>query len=226
MPTVGALAQRASAAHGGEAGGAGVLARASAVHFVFERSLRLNGKDSTFHHDYWREGANRRLVVDGPETDSVAIATATAGWLVVASKVMNRDVGVLINQVDAFAPEAVLAVAVDAWHLLHAPEVSNFRVLEGAETGTRIGTGSTNDDPGVSFIDLDSATGRMTRVRYVTEGGPVEYELNDYREVIPGLVVPFRVHIERGDGRQESLVVKTIEITDHAPAGSFDKPSP
>lgn len=224
-PSAASLADQVATAVGGEAGGAGVLARAAAVHFVFDRSLRLNGKDSTFHHDYWREGANRRLAVDGPEADSVAVATATSAWLAASSKVVPRDVGVLINQIDAFAPEAVLAVAVDAWHLLHAPEVASFRVLDGADSGTRIGTGSAQDEPGVSFIDIDTSTHRILRVRYVTEGGPVEYEMSDYREVAPGLVVPFRVYVERGDGRRETLVVKTMDLPERAPAGIFEKPA-
>jgi hypothetical protein len=54
----------------------------------------------------------------------------------------------------------------------------------------------------------------------------VQYVLEDYREVAPGLLVPYKVRIERGDGRRETLVVRSIEIASHAPSGTFDKPSP
>lgn len=211
-------------AHGGETGGASALARAEVVHFVFDRTIRMNGKDVTFHHDYWREGGNRRLTVDGPETDSIAIAGGGGAWLITGGKVHNRDVGVIINQVDAFAPEAVLAVVMDVWHLLRAPEVASFRVLEGAESGVRIGSGSTEEEPGVSFFDVDRDSNRLARVRYVTNGGPVMYELKDYRVVGTGLVVPFRVEVERGDGRRELISVKIVDTTGRPPAGAFDKP--
>jgi len=226
QPAVEVLTARAIEAHGGRTGGAEALARAEAVHFVFERTLESNGKKSIYKHDYWREGPNRRLAVDGPEKDSIAVATGSAAWVKVSAQVLNRDIGVVINQVDAFAPEAILAVAVDVATLLKAPEVQNFRVLEGAESGIRIGTGGNEDEAGISFIDVDTETGRVLRLRYVTDGGPVVYVLSDYREVAPGLVVPFRVQIERGDGRRELLVVKSLEITAQAPTGTFNKPAP
>lgn len=223
-PGAAGVVDAVTAAHGGEAGGASALARAEVVHFVFDRTIRMNGKDVTFHHDYWREGGNRRLTVDGPEVDSVAIAGGSGAWLNSGGKVHSRDVGVIINQVDAFAPEAVLAVAMDVWHLLRSPEVATFRVLEGAESGTRLGSGSSEEEPGVSFFDVESESNRLARVRYVTDGGPVVYELKDYREVGEGLVVPFRVEVERGDGRRELISVKVVEIAGRPPSGAFDKP--
>ncbi len=223
-PGAAGIVDAVTAAHGGEAGGASALARAEVVHFVFDRTIRLNGKDITFHHDYWREGGNRRLTVDGPETDSVAIAGGSGAWLISGGKVHSRDVGVIINQVDAFAPEAVLAVAMDVWHLLRSPEVATFRLLEGAESGTRLGSGSSEEEPGVSFFDVESESSRLARVRYVTDGGPVVYELKDYREISEGLVVPFRVEVERGDGRRELISVKVVETAGRPPSGAFDKP--
>lgn len=216
---------RARAAHGAEGGGAGVLARAEVVHFVFERTLRVSGKEQTYVHDYWREGPNRRLVVDGPGVDSLAVATAGGSWLKVSSQVHTRDIGVMINQVDAFAPEAVLAVVLDVWHLLAAPEVEGFKLLEGAERGVRLGQGGREEDPGLSRVDVDPETGRLLLVRYITEAGSVEYQLEDYREIAPGLVVPFLVTIERGDGRREEIRVRQLELPAHAPEGIFAKPS-
>jgi hypothetical protein len=228
-PTAAQLLEQTRQAHGGSSGGVSTLARAEAVHFVFDRVLIEGTRKTTYHHDYWREGANRRLVVDGPETDSLAIATASASWIKATGAqpsegVVSRDIGVVINQVDAFAPEAVLAVALDAWHLLEASEVEGFRFLEGGEGGTRIGSGSTEEESGLSFLDIDASSSRIIRVRYITEGGPVIYSLSEYREVQPGLWVPHRVEIERGDGRRELILVKQLELLPAAPTGSFDKP--
>ena len=212
-------------AHGGESGGASLLSRAEAVHFVYERTLKVSGKEQTFLHDYWREGANRRLVVDGPGVDSLAVATAGGSWLKVAAQVHTRDIGVMINQVDAFAPEAVMAVVLDVGHRLAAPEVQSFRLLEGADSGVRLGLGGREEEPGISFVDIDPATGRLLQVRYITDAGPVEYTMQDYRDVAPGLTLPFQVHIERGDGRKEQIQIRQLEIAAHAPEGSFSKPS-
>jgi hypothetical protein len=218
---------RARAAHGGPTGGASALARAGAVHFVFDRTLALGGKDVTVRHDYWREGPARRLAVDtgGAGQDSLAVATANGAWMRVGGEVQTRDIGITIGVVDAFAPEAVLTVALEAARLLDGPEVADFRALEGAESGVRFGSGGDESEPGVSFIDLDPATGRLLRVRYVSEAGPITFELEDWRQVQAGVLVPGTVRVERADGRKETLKVEALELLDHAPAATFEKPS-
>ena len=76
----------------------------------------------------------------------------------------------------------------------------------------------------IIFFDVESESSRLARVRYVTDGGPVVYELKDYREISEGLVVPFRVEVERGDGRRELISVKVVETAGRPPSGAFDKP--
>ncbi|MFZ5479119.1 MAG: hypothetical protein ACOZNI_20310, partial [Myxococcota bacterium] len=224
---VGELVARARTAHGGEAGGAAALARGAAVHFVFTRAIALGGKPAEVRHDYWREGGSRRLAVDtrGAGKDSLAVATTQAAWLRVGDVVQGVDVGVTIGTVDAFAPEAILTLALDVQSLLSAPEVERFQPLEGAESGVRVGQGGDESEPGLSFVDLDPATGRVVRARYVTEAGPVIYEMQGWREVAQGVVVPASVRIVRADGREEIVRVEVLEIAPRAPAGTFDKPA-
>lgn len=226
--SVGELLARAQAAHGGVGGGARALGRAPAVHFVFTRTLEVDGKPATIRHDYWRDGAGRRLVVEtgGAGTDSVAVATAAGAWVKAGSTVATRDVGVLIGTLDAYAPEAVLTLALDVASLLEAPEVERFRALEGAESGTRVGQGGDESEPGLSFLDLDPKTGKLIRARYVTEAGPVTVEMEGWREVAPGVIVPGKVRIERADGRREAVAVERLEVAERAPAGLFDRPGP
>lgn len=225
--TVAEWLDRTRAAHGGPTGGATLLARAPVVHFVFSRELTIDGKKSSFRHEYWRDGTSRRLLVDssGVGKDSLAVANISGGWLVVDNAVQSRDAGVIVNAADTFAPEAVLAVVVDAWHLLAAPEVSDFRVLEGSEGGIRLGLGTNKEIQGLSYIDIDSNTGRITRARYVTSGGAVEFVLKDYREVVGNLWIPFQVEMMRADGRTEIIKIESIEIMEHSPKGIYDKPT-
>lgn len=217
----------ADSAVGGAGGGAAALARAGAVHFAFERSFEHEGKAVTVSHRYWREGAARRLDVDAPQgfgTDSTAIATAAGAWVVANGAPRTRDIGVTVGIVDGFAPEAVLTLALEAHRLLAQPAVGRFLLLEGGESGVRLGSGGDEVEPGLAWIDLDEATARPVRARYVTEAGPVEWTLADWREVAPGVVAPFAVTIERADGRTERVKVKALEVVDAAPAGTFAPP--
>jgi hypothetical protein len=224
---VGELLAKARAAHGGDAGGAAALARGEAVHFVYTRGIELGGKAAEIRHDYWREGGARRLAVDtrGAGTDSLAIATTNAAWLRVGTAVKAVDVGVTIGTVDAFAPEAVLTLALDVGSLLTAPEVEKFKPLEGAESGVRVGQGGDESEVGLAFVDLDPATHRLVRARYVTEAGPVVYEMQGWREVAPGVVVPATVRIVRADGHVETVRVELLEVATRAPSGTFEKPA-
>lgn len=218
---------RARSAHGGAAGGASALARAGAVHFRFARTLELGGKRVTVRHDYWREGASRRLAVEtsGAAQDSLAIATASAAWIRAGGQVQSRDIGITIGMVDAFAPEAVLTVALEAARLLDGPEVAAFKALEGAESGLRFGAGGDETERGVSFVDLDPATAQLLRVRYVSEAGPITFELTGWRQVAAGVLVPGEVIVRRADGATETFRVEGLELLDRAPASTFDKPA-
>lgn len=219
--------ERVRVAHGGPTGGSTALARAGAVHFRFARTFEHGGKQVTVRHDYWRDGASRRLAVEtnGTGQDSLAIATSGGAWLRVGSQVLTRDIGITIGAIDAFAPEAVLTVALEAARLLSGPEVASFRALEGAESGLRFGAGGDESEPGVSFVDVDPATGQLLRVRYVSEAGPITFELGGWRQVATGVIVPGEVKVQRADGQRETYRVEGLELMDRAPAATFDKPS-
>ena len=219
---------RARAAHGGESGGATALARANAVHFRFSRTFTRGDHEVTVRHDYWRESGSRRLAVDTPDglgQDSVTVVTASGAWIRVGSSVQSRDIGVTLGVVDTFAPEVVLTVAIEAAALLSGPEVEGFKALEGGESGLRFGDGGDESEAGLSFVDIDPATSRLGRVRYVTEAGPITYVLQGWKQVSPGVLVPAEVTVERADGRRERFAVEGLEIAEHAPAGTFDKPA-
>jgi len=223
----GAWLERARVAHGGPSGGAAAIARAGAVHFTFVRTVELAGKLVSVRHDYWREGSSRRLMVEtsGAAQDSLAVATGGGAWIRAGGQVQARDIGITIGMVDAFAPESVLTVALEAARLLEGSETNAFRSLEGAESGMRFGSGGDESELGLSFVDLDPLTARLARVRYVSEAGPIIFELAGWRQVAPGVLVPGTVRVERADGGAETFEVEALEVLDRAPAATFDKPA-
>lgn len=216
----------ARAAGGGPTGGVAALARAPAVHFVFEREFELDGKRTRVVHDYWRDSTARRLSVNtnGAGTDSLSVATANAAWIKVNGHVEPRDIGVIIAQADTFAPETVLGVALDVDALFASTDSASFVVLEGAESGVRVGRGEDPTEPGLAFADVDPATGHLLRVRYVTEGGPVMFEMSDWRVAAPGVLAPGNLTLLRADGRTETIRVQRLEVADSAPPGTFSTP--
>jgi len=226
-PTAASTVAATIAAHGGVGGGASELARAKAVHFSFTRALEADGRAIEASHDYWREGASRRLAVDVKQggEDSLLVVTGNGGWLEAGGQVVSRDIGILVNQADAFAPEAVLGLALDLPSLLAAPPEAPLLLLEGAERGVRIGRGEDPEGAGLAFADVEAGTGLLLGARYVTEGGPLLFSYAAWTRVTPTLLVPTRVRVERPDGRVETVSVSKVELAEAAPAGTFAPPS-
>ena len=225
--SVAELLARAEVAHGGRGGGSRALARAGAVHFVFTRTVPIDGKPRVVRHDYWRDANGRRLGVEtsGAGVDSVAVAGPAGAWLKSGGTVRMRDIGILVASIDDFAPEVIVTLALDAPSLLQSAEVERFKLLEGAESGVRLGQGGDESEVGLSFLDLDPATGRMVRARYVTEAGPILVEMSGWKEPSAGVVIPGEVRIERADGTVETLKIDRLEVLDAVPAGTFNKPA-
>lgn len=224
--TAGQWLAKVDASLGGAAGGAGELGRAGAVHFVFTRTLKVGDREATIRHDYWREGGYRRLAITtgGAGKDSVAIVTPTGAWISVNGAATSRDIGVAVGAVDNFAPEAVLTIALEGHALLRSPEAQRFQVLEGAESGLRLGLGADGPDQGLTFIDIDPDSARLLRARYVTEAGPIEWDLRDWKRIGSAVMVPYDVRMVRGDGTTEKIKVDSIEIVGRAPEGTFAAP--
>ncbi len=224
--SVASLVQSVRLAHGNATGGAAALARAKVVHFTFEREFSLDRKMVRVSHDYWRDPTSRRVIVDthGAATDSGTVATTSGAWLKVAGRVESRDIGVLIAQADAFAPEAVLGLALDVPTLFLEKNDQDLVFLEGAEAGVRIGRGEDPIEAGLAFADIDPKSGLLLRVRYVTAGGPVTFAMTGWNERSPGVVVPDVLVVERPDGSAETVRVRVLEVSDVAPPGTFATP--
>lgn len=226
VPTAADWVARTLAAHGGDSAGSVLLSRAVAVHFSFERRVERGSAPSlVVNHDYWREGANRKIVVSPDPTGakSIAVATASSAWIGASGRVEARDIGVIVNQADTFAPETVLSVALDVPSLLAAPEGLVF--LEGAEGAVRIGRGEDPTEPGLAYFDADPQTAQLISVRYVTQGGPIEFRYEGWTLTTGGVLYPTTLQLTRPDGGMEQVRVKTLVVADAFPAGTFDTPT-
>lgn len=224
---------RARAAHGGPAGGSAALAVAPAVHFRFRREV-AGAPGFTAEHDYWRDGAGRRLaiVVDeasaraGRATSSVSVAAERGAWVAPAGAAASaRDIGVVIAAIDDFAPEAVLAVVLEVAPLLSRPEAEEYDVLDAEPGVVRVGLGGDAEAGTLAFVDLDPVTARIRGARYVTDAGPIVFAMADYREVAPGIVVPARLSTRRADGGREEVTVQELALAAAAPPSTFAAPA-
>lgn len=225
-PSAAAVAARCVDAHGGASGGVAVLARVPVVHFRFTREFTVDAKTVRVKHDYWRTDTARRLVIAGGGfgTDSVLVATDDGAWLSANGKSESRDIGVMISQADAFSPEVVLGPALDPTSLFEGTDPGTLMLLEGAESGLRVGRGEDPERTGVAFADVDASTGMLRKVRYVTDAGPITFSYDGWSSVREGLFVPRVVRVERWDGRNESITVETMELPSAAPSGTFTPP--
>jgi hypothetical protein len=225
-PSAAEMASRCLSAHGGQNGGVAALARAPSVHFRFTRTFLADGKSVTIQHDYWRDATSRRVAVATGRfgTDSLVVVTGGGGWIKAAGRVEARDIGVLVSQADAFSPEAILGPALDVRSLFGGMEPGTLLLLEGAESGVRVGRGEDPTGSGLAFADVDPASGLLQRVRYISDAGPVGYAFSGWRERTDGLVAPAQVEIERADGSREAITVQTLEMVERPPAGTFGTP--
>jgi hypothetical protein len=138
---------------------------------------------------------------------------------------VSRDIGVVIAAADDFSPEAVLAVALEAFPLLSRSETERYALLDAEPGVVRVGSAGDAEPGSLAFVDLDPRSGRVRGARYLAEAGPIVFSMSDYREVAPGLAVPGRLVVRRADGEREEVVVEEIRLADAAPPGSFLEPT-
>ena len=130
----------------------------------------------------------------------------------------------LVSQADAFAPEVVLGAALDVPSLFEGAEPGTLMLLEGAESGVRVGRGEDPQGSGFAFADVHATTGLLQRVRYVTDAGPVVYTYGEWSAPHVALPVPGVVAVEHADGTTEAIRVEALELLDSLPAGTFSPP--
>ena len=213
-------------AHGGAAGGLALVAESSTLTFQFVREVPVDGKKLVARHVYRRSGGSLRLDVDvqrGDGVDSVTVAGPGGGaWVVTDGKTVPRDADRAREIVGRFAPEQLLRVALGvaadietatAWRGLNVvgPEGDDLVVLqpEGGPSG------------GLVEVVFSRSDHRLRRLTMEQDGKRTVYMFDDYRQLMPGLVVPYETETRRDGVMVEAIQVLGLDASTSIPATLF-----
>lgn len=232
-PSVEETIESISAALGGEAAGGEVLASAPGLDFVFERTVRVSHSNEELKvlHRYQRarETGRRRLdirMLDGDGTDSATVITDSAAWLVVDGERIDVDAAAAGTRLKEFSPELLfsvpLALAADGHKLLGGANlvISEGQDAEGAPAWLLV----SREDDGAERARL--VVGREDflprSVAFRSPAGNVEFLYADYRQLAPGLRLPFRREFRRNGVRISATRVLRFVLEPVASVQDFD----
>lgn len=210
-------------AHGGRGAGLERLAEASAVRFVFDRTVPSDGGQLVAHNAYVRQGASARLDVDISSGDGQSSVTVVRpdgkAWVVVGGARTDREAARVREVLERFSPEAVLAVPLGLSDDVETAEVwRNLKLV-----GTRVEDGgnrqilepTTSSNGGLVSAAFDPIDHTLRRVTWSADSGQLTFRYDDYRRLDRHLVVPFHARVERDGALVEDVHV--IELTLDAP---------
>ncbi len=226
LPPLEALTERISLALGGVDGGAKALAAANEFEFVYRRTLHevLSDDEITADHRFVTEAGGSRVrldirIVRGKGEDSATLLDGDQAHLLTQGKSHSIAVEAVRSRLAEFGPDHLfsvpLALASDGRRLLGDTDLSvQEKIVDAA--GARIVLVAV-DDAGAETarIEVDAKTYRPTAVSFRSPAGQVAYRYADYREVAPGLIVPFEREFSR-NGRTVS-VTKVVRFRLKAP---------
>ena len=215
-PKLGVVAQRVSQALGGQRGGMAQIDRARELDFVFVREVRDSWSHKTVvanHRLLLMKGGTRLRLdvrVNGDEgVDSASVIDGSSAWVLAEDEKHDADPGALRSRLAEFSPERLFAVPLSladgARDVLFE---ANLRVTRRSpEDGGQLVLVGEGTDAGDTRIVLD-ANYRPVEVAFRSLSGPVMYRYDDYREVAPGLIIPFIREFHRNGKRVERTTVR------------------
>jgi len=232
-PEVEVLIERMALALGGARGGARVLEKARVVDFTYTRSIKesSSGRKLSAVHRYLQvvEGDRTRLdirISSGKGKDSATIVQGGKAWLIVDDATHEVALGAVEARLGEFSPARLfsvpLALAVDGPQMLGDAGLTLAGKVD-AGTGARfilVGTGS--DGREAARLEVDARSYRPAEVAFRSAGGDIVYRYGDYREVSPGLIIPFRREFLRNGILLSSTEVLRFKINGKVEAAAFD----
>jgi hypothetical protein len=232
-PEVDVLIERVSLALGGESGGSRVLEKVKVIDFVYRRSVKesSSGRKVTARHRFLRVTSDGRARLDirideGKGKNSATILKDGAAYLLVDEAVHEVPVGAVESRLSEFSPARLfsvpLALAADGPQMLgDAALTLAGRVNEGGHSRfILVGTGS--DGKETARLEIDARSYRPVEVAFRSAGGDIVYRYDDYREVKPGLVLPFRREFIRNGILLSTTEVLRLEIDGKLDVSAFD----
>jgi len=211
--------------------GAPRLAQATTLDFVFERTVRdsVSTKETTAVHRYLRAAGSRRQRLDirvSGGTDSAAVIDGDAAWLIVDGKHHDADVAAVAARLPEFAPERIfsvpLALATEGTRILGVEALSFGEEVDDAGKRRFVLVGTDGDGKETARLEVDARTLLPLQVAFESPAGFVVYRYRDYREVAPGLTLPFEREFLRNGIRISTTRVRRLSLDGAADESSFD----
>lgn len=234
LPDARAVLRDAVKAHGGERGGLDLVEVASTVSLAYEREVAIDQGRLIAANRYFRLGEALRLeieILEGVGTDSVTVVTTgNAGWVVAGGEPTARDVARTREVLARFSPESLLEIPLGlardvaqaaAWDDL---QVVATEVVEGRDCWRLEPAGGPPAVEGLVAAWFDSDAGNLIAARWRSPSGELEFRFADYREVAPGVVVPFRSSVQRNGRPVEAVRLLQLLLNTPLEPGLFAAP--
>ncbi|MCK6505425.1 hypothetical protein L6R53_18835 [Myxococcota bacterium] len=234
LPDARAVLREAVKAHGGERGGLDLVEVASTVTLVFEREVAIDQGRLVAANRYYRLGDALRLeveILEGAGTDSTTIVTTgNEGWVVAGGEPTPRDVARTREVLARFAPDSLLEIPLGfARDVAVAAAWDDLRV---AGPEPRHGTACWRLEPaggnpaveGLVAAWFAQRGGHLIAARWRSPNGELDFDFADYREVVPGVVVPFRTSITRNGRPVEQVRLLQLLLDTPLEPGMFAAP--
>jgi hypothetical protein len=233
-PEIGVLISRISQALGGPEGGAGVLDGQEEVEFVFRRTVRdaVTTKELTADHRYvvLDGGARQRLDVrmhEGEGKNSAIVVEADAAWVIADGQLHEAERDAVAGRLAEFAPARLfsvpLALAAEGEQILGDAALSVVGRVDDRGKSRFILVGTDADGTETARLEVDARTYRPLEVAFRSPSGEVVYRYDDYREIAPGLIVPFEREFLRNGIRISRTVVQRLALRVPADPDRFDR---
>jgi len=229
LPKMSVVLERMSQALGGPRGGLRILEKADEVDFVFHRVVRdaQSRHDIEAEHRLVRTGGKERLRLDvrvsGDEgIDSASLIDGASAWVIAEGERHEANVGALRSRLSEFAPHrlfsAPLTLATDGKGFLGDAALRLSR--EETEGGARLILSGGGENSTVRIV-LSATTYRPLEVAFRSLSGDVAYHYEDYREVAPGLILPFVREFHRKGLRVSRTTVRRLILHVRSNGGLF-----
>ena len=237
MPNAAQVLRLATKAHGGKAGGSRILQEMSALKFSFVSRSVVGEQEWKVKHTFFRSGAKARVEVDVLKGDGVSntvvLAAPDKAWVATHEMVRERDGVQAAEMLSRFAPETgLLSIPLGfATDVRDASEwrglVASGRVSHQGRPHLRVapdrdGEGERNPMESALF---DQNSHHLSQVTWVTRGGRVTFQFDNYKALAEDLLVPHRVRVERNGQLVEEIEVEGLDLNANLADDLFKEPA-
>lgn len=223
-PAGGDVIAKAIAAHGGKSGGSVLLEKAKTLVLRYRlKSVDPKSGDPMFTRQIWiRRGADRRLEIspledEGPSPSTTVLAGGDA-WVTTGGKTAPIPVATASAKVEGLGPNGILRLplsfpvtGIAAAGLKGELSSAGPRTLNGLAV-TRLDALHPPSPYREASLYFDPPTSRLVAARYLTDAGELLLTFDDYREIAPSLVVPFKRTVYRDGTVVSEVEVEALEL--------------